>query len=154
MSKATLCLWYDGEAEEAARFYAATFPETTITAVHGAPGKAMVVELTLLGLPCIALNGGPMYRHSPAISFQIATDTQAETDRYWQAITGNGGKESQCGWCEDRWGLSFQIIPRLLTRGLSDPNAAVRACTMQAMRTMKNIDIAAIEAAIETGRAA
>ena len=147
MTAATLCLWYDGEAEAAARFYAETFPETTITAIHGAPGKAMVVELTLLGLPCTALNGGPMYRHSPAISFQIATDTQEETDRYWQAITANGGKESQCGWCEDRWGVSFQIIPRALTRGMSNPDPQVRARTMQAMRGMKNIDIAAIEAA-------
>ena len=155
MSKATLCLWFDGGAEAAANFYAATFPDTTIGSVHRAPGdypngkagQAMVVELTLLGMPCIALNGGPMYQHSPAFSFQIATDTQEETDRYWHAITADGGEESRCGWCKDRWGISWQIIPRALTKGMSDPDAGVRSRTMQAMMTMGKIDIAALAAA-------
>ena len=155
MSKATLCLWYDGEAEAAAQFYAATFPDTTIGSVHRAPGdypdgkqgQAMVVEFTLLGMPCIGLNGGPHFKHSQAFSFQVATDTQEETDRYWDAIVADGGEESQCGWCKDRWGLSWQITPRARTRGMADPDAGVRARVFSAMMGMKKIDIAAIEAA-------
>jgi predicted 3-demethylubiquinone-9 3-methyltransferase (glyoxalase superfamily) len=125
--KNTICLWFDQDAREAARFYAATFPDSDVTAVHKAPsdypggkqGDVLTVEFTVLGIPCLGLNGGPEFRHSEAFSFQIATDTQKETDRYWNAIVGNGGKESQCGWCKDRWGLSWQITPRTLTEALA-----------------------------------
>ncbi len=123
--KNTICLWFDDDAHEAARFYAETFPDSKVTAVHKAPsdypgGKAgdeLTVEFTVLGIPCLGINGGSAFTHSEAFSFQIATDTQQETDRYWNAIVGNGGQESQCGWCKDRWGLSWQITPRVLTRG-------------------------------------
>ncbi|MGE3692498.1 MAG: VOC family protein [Novosphingobium sp.] len=154
--KALLCLWFDGAAEEAANFYAATFPDSHVGKVHRAPGDypdgsqgdALTVEFTVLGFPCIGLNGGPMYRHSEAFSFQVATDSQAETDRYWNAIAGNGGEESMCGWCKDKWGISWQISPRVLTEAVSGSDPAVAQRAFEAMMTMKKIDIAAIEAAI------
>ena len=155
-AKNTICLWYDGGAEAAARFYAATFPDSSVGAVHRAPadfpsgkkGDVLTVAFTVLGVPCLGLNGGPAFRHSEAFSFQVATDDQAETDRYWAAIVGNGGQESACGWCKDRWGLSWQISPRVLTEAVfgPDPEAARRA--FAAMMTMRKIDVAAIEAAI------
>jgi len=153
-AKNTICLWFDKEAEEAARFYADTFPDSQVTAVHRAPGDypggkkgdVLTVEFTVVGLPCLGLNGGPMFRHSEAFSFQIATDSQEETDRYWNAIVGNGGKESQCGWCKDRWGLCWQITPRALTDGLAAGGDASKR-VFAAMMTMGKIDIAAIEAA-------
>ena len=155
MTGVTLCLWYDGEAEQAARFYAETFPDSAVGAVHHAPtdfpsGKAgdpLTVEFTVLGVPCIGLNGGPIFPHSEAFSFQVSTDSQAETDRYWAAITGNGGQESACGWCKDRWGLSWQITPRVLTDAMADPDPDARARVFTAMMTMGKIDHAAIEAA-------
>lgn len=151
----TLCLWYEGDAEEAANFYADTFPDSRVTSVSRAPGDypdgrkgdALTVEFTLMGLACFGLNGGPVFRHSEAFSFQVHTDSQAETDRYWDAIVGNGGQESRCGWCKDKWGLSWQITPRALTRGMADPDPAVRERVFKAMMTMGRIDIAAIEAA-------
>jgi len=154
-AKNTVCLWYDGGAEEAARFYAETFPDSSVTAVHKAPGdfpggkegQVLTVEFTVCGIPCIGLNGGPMFKHSEAFSFQIATKDQEETDRYWNAIVGNGGEESQCGWCKDKWGLFWQITPIALTEGTTDPDAATAKRVFDAMMTMKKIDIAAIEAA-------
>ncbi len=154
IAKNTICLWFDNDAEAAARFYAATFPNSEVTAVRRAPsdfpggqeGTPLTVEFTVLGIPCIAINGGPMFKHSEAFSFQIATDTQEETDRYWNAIVNNGGQESQCGWCKDRWGLSWQITPRTLTEAMARGGAeAKRAFT--AMMSMKKIDVAAIDAA-------
>jgi 2-polyprenyl-6-hydroxyphenyl methylase/3-demethylubiquinone-9 3-methyltransferase len=153
--KNTICLWYDGNAEEAANFYAKTFPDSKVTAVHKAPGdfpggkkdSVLTVEFTVLGTPCLGLNGGPMFKHSEAFSFQVATDDQAETDRYWKAIVGNGGQESACGWCKDKWGLSWQITPRALTDGMADPDPAVSKRVFDAMMTMGKIDIAAIEKA-------
>ena len=155
-AKVTLCLWYDGTAEEAAKFYAATFPDSSVGTIMRAPGDfpsgqqgdVLTVEFTVLGTPCVGLNGGPMFKHSEAFSFQIATDNQAETDRYWNAIVGNGGEESQCGWCKDKWGLSWQITPRALTDGMADPDPAVRKRVFDAMMTMPKIDVAAIEAAV------
>jgi predicted 3-demethylubiquinone-9 3-methyltransferase (glyoxalase superfamily) len=152
--KNTICLWFDNEAEEAARFYAATFPNSEVTAVRPAPGdypggkkgKTLVVEFTVCGIPCIGLNGGPMFKHSEAFSFQIATDTQEETDRYWNAIVGNGGQESQCGWCRDRWGLSWQITPRRLLDAMAAGGDEARRA-FEAMMPMKKIDIATIEKA-------
>lgn len=154
--KNTLCLWYDGAALEAAQFYAATFPDSAVGPVHRAPGDypsgkegdVLTVEFTVLGIPCIGLNGGAAFRHSEAFSFQIATDDQEETDRLWNAIVGNGGQESACGWCKDKWGLSWQISPRVLTDAVmgSDKAAAKRA--FDAMMTMRKIDVAAIEAAV------
>ena len=156
LSKLTTTLWFDGDAEEAARFYAATFPDSAVTKVTRAPGDypsgkqgdVLTVEFTVLGIPCIGLNGGPTFKHSEAFSFQVATDDQAETDRYWNAIVGNGGQESDCGWCKDRWGLSWQITPRALTDAVmgDDPAAAKRA--FDAMMTMRKIDVATIEAAV------
>lgn len=154
-SRNTICLWYDGTAEDAAKFYAATFPDSTVGAVHHAPadypsgrkGDVLTVEFTVAGVPCIGLNGGPQFRHSEAFSFQIATDDQAETDRLWHAIVGNGGQESECGWCKDRWGLSWQITPRALIEGIADPEPAVAKRVFEAMMEMKKIDVAAIEAA-------
>ena len=152
----TLCLWYDKDAEEAAQFYAATFPDSAVGAVHRAPGDfpggkegdALTVEFTVLGIACVGLNGGPIFPHSEAFSFQVSTETQEETDRYWNAIVGNGGQESQCGWCMDKWGLSWQITPVVLTQAYTsaDPAAAKRA--FDAMMTMRKIDVAAIEAAM------
>ena len=154
-AKNTICLWYEGGAEDAARFYAATFPDSTIGAIMRTPsdypdgkaGDVLTVEFTVMGLPCIGLNGGPQFRHSEAFSFQIATDDQAETDRLWGAIVGNGGQESQCGWCKDKWGLSWQITPRALTEGMADPDPATRKRVFAAMMAMGKIDVAAIEAA-------
>lgn len=154
-AKNTICLWYDGDAEAAARFYAETFPDSRVNAVHTAPGDypsgkqgdVITVEFTVMGIPCIGLNGGPMFKHSEAFSFQIATVDQEETDRYWNAIVGNGGEESMCGWCKDKWGLSWQITPVALTEGVTDPDPAVSKRVFDAMMTMKKIDIAAIEAA-------
>jgi len=155
MPHATLCLWYDGTAEEAATFYAATFPDSAVKAVQRAPGDypagkqgdALVVEFTVLGIPCIGLNGGPMVKHSEAFSFQIATADQAETDRYWNAIVGNGGAESECGWCKDKWGLSWQITPTALTDAMA-AGGEVAGRAFQAMMTMQKIDVARIEAAV------
>ena len=152
--KNTLCLWYDGAALEAAQFYAATFPDSAVGAVHRAPadfpsgkaGDVLTVEFTVLGIPCLGLNGGPAFRHSEAFSFQIATDSQEETDRYWNAIVNNGGQESACGWCKDRWGLSWQITPRVLTQALAAGGDEARRA-FEAMMEMGRIDIAAIEAA-------
>ncbi len=151
IARNTVCLWYDKDAEDAARFYAATFPDAAVSAVQRAPsddpnGKAGDV-LTVLGMPCLGLNGGPEFRHSEAFSFQVATDTQEETDRYWNAIVGNGGEASACGWCRDRWGLSWQITPRALMRAIADPDPATAKRAFEAMMTMGKIDIAAIEAA-------
>ncbi len=151
----TICLWYDRDAEEAARFYAANFPESSVGAVLRAPadfpsgkqGDVLTVEFTVLGIPCLGLNGGPAFRHSEAFSFQVATADQAETDRYWNAIVGNGGQESMCGWCKDKWGLSWQITPVALSQAIADPDPAVARRTFEAMMTMRKIDIAAIEAA-------
>ena len=155
-AKNTICLWYDRDAEDAARFYAKTFPDSSVGAVHLAPGDfpsgkkgdVLTVEFTVMGIPCLGLNGGPAFKHNEAFSFQVATADQAETDRYWNAIVGNGGKESQCGWCQDRWGFSWQITPRVMleSMGLADKAAAKRAT--EAMYKMKKIDIATIEAAI------
>jgi predicted 3-demethylubiquinone-9 3-methyltransferase (glyoxalase superfamily) len=152
----TICLWFDRDAEAAARFYAATFPDSAVGAIHRAPGDypdgqqgdVLVVEFTVLGLPCMGLNGGPAFRHSEAFSFQVATADQAETDRYWNAIVGHGGQESACGWCKDRWGISWQITPVQLTRAWTDPDRAAAKRAFDAMMTMKKIDIAAIEAAV------
>ena len=155
VSKNTLCLWYDGTALEAANFYASTFPDSSVGAIRRAPsdfpsgkqGDVLTVEFTVAGIQCIGLNGGPMFKHSEAFSFQIATDDQAETDRLWNAIVDNGGQESACGWCKDRWGLSWQITPRALTSGMADPDPAVAKRVFEAMMTMRKIDVAAIEAA-------
>jgi predicted 3-demethylubiquinone-9 3-methyltransferase (glyoxalase superfamily) len=155
MAKNTICLWYERNAEEAARFYAATFPQSSVGAAYRAPadypdgkaGDALTVEFTVAGIPCIGLNGGPHYKHSEAFSFQIATDDQEETDRYWNAIVGNGGQESACGWCKDKWGLSWQITPVALTKAVTDPDRAAAKRAFDAMMEMKKIDIAAIEAA-------
>jgi predicted 3-demethylubiquinone-9 3-methyltransferase (glyoxalase superfamily) len=155
MNKAILCLWYEGDAEAAANFYAATFPNSHVGKVQRAPGdypdgkegNALTVDFTVLGFPCIGLNGGPHFKHSEAFSFQVATESQEETDRYWNAIVGNGGSESRCGWCKDKWGLSWQITPRVLTDAMAQGgNVAKRA--FEAMMTMGKIDHAKIEAAV------
>jgi 2-polyprenyl-6-hydroxyphenyl methylase/3-demethylubiquinone-9 3-methyltransferase len=154
-SKNTVCLWFNGDALEAAQFYAATFPDSAVTAIHRAPGDypagkqgdVITVEFTLMGIPCMGLNGGPSVKHSWAFSFQVATDDQPETDRLWDAIVGNGGQESQCGWCQDKWGLSWQITPRALSAAISDPDPAAARRAFEAMMTMRKIDVAAIEAA-------
>src|SRR5450432_1526045 len=154
MKKNTICLWYDNDAEGAASFYARTFPDSTVNAVHRAPsdypnGKAgdiLTVDFTVCGVPCLGLNGGDTFKHSEAFSFQIATDDQAETDRYWNAIVGNGGQESACGWCKDRWGLSWQITPRALTDALSAGGAEAKRA-FAAMMSMKKIYVATIEEA-------
>ena len=154
-AKNTICLWYDGDAEDAARFYAETFPDSSVDAVHLAPGDfpsgkegdVLTVDFTVLGIPCIGLNGGSMFKHSEAFSFQVATVDQEETDRYWNAIVGNGGEESACGWCKDKWGLSWQITPIALTEGVTDADPEVAKRVFDAMMTMKKIDVAAIEAA-------
>ncbi|MEO7710173.1 MAG: VOC family protein [Caldimonas sp.] len=153
--KNTICLWYERNALDAARFYAETFPDSSVGKVMHAPGDypdgkqgdVLTVEFTVAGIPCVGLNGGPIFKHSEAFSFQIATDTQEETDRLWNAIVGNGGQESECGWCKDRWGVSWQITPRALTDAMSGPDRAVAKRVFDAMMKMKKIDIATIEAA-------
>ena len=155
MAKNTICLWYDKDAEVAARFYAETFPDSAVTAVHRAPsdypsgrkGDVLTVEFTVAGVLCLGLNGGPAFKHSEAFSFQIATDDQAETDRYWNAIVGNGGEESACGWCKDKWGVSWQITPRALLDAITDSDRAAAKRAFDAMMAMGKIDIATIEAA-------
>jgi predicted 3-demethylubiquinone-9 3-methyltransferase (glyoxalase superfamily) len=152
--KNTICIWYDKDAEAAARFYAATFPGSAVTGVHQAPGDypagkagdVLTVDFTVAGIPCIAMNGGPYAKHSMAISFQISTEDQAETDRYWNAIIDNGGRASECGWCQDKWGVSWQITPRVLIEGVTAGGAEAKR-TFAAMMTMTKIDVAAIEAA-------
>ena len=153
--KNTICLWFDKDAHGAARFYAATFPDSKVTAVHKAPGDfpggkegdALTVEFTVCGIPCLGLNGGSFFKQSEAFSFQIATDSQEETDRYWNAIVKNGGSESDCGWCKDRWGVSWQITPRVLTQALAAGGAEAKRA-FQAMMTMKKLDVAKIQAAL------
>ncbi|MGH8202034.1 MAG: VOC family protein [Steroidobacteraceae bacterium] len=155
MATNVICLWYDGTAEEAARFYARTFPNSAVTAVHQAPGdypsgqqgQVITVEFTVVGVRCLGLNGGPAFKHSEAFSFQILTEDQAETDHYWNAIIGNGGAASACGWCKDKWGLSWQITPRALMAAITDSDRAAAKRAFEAMMTMSKIDIAAIEAA-------
>ena len=155
LARNTICLWYDHDAEAAARFYAATFPDSSLDSVYRAPadypsgkaGDVLTVQFTVLGIPCMGINGGPAFKQSEAFSFQVATDTQEETDRYWNAIVGNGGKASACGWCKDRWGVSWQITPRALMQAIADPDPAAAKRAFDAMMTMGKIDIAAIEAA-------
>lgn len=158
MTKNTICLWFNGTAQDAAKFYAATFPDSRVSAVHKAPsdypsgkaGDVLTVEFTVVGIPCLGLNGGPTFPQSEAFSFQIATGDQAETDRYWNAIVDNGGAESACGWCKDRWGLSWQITPKVLTDAMAaGGDVAKRA--FDAMMTMRKIDIATIEKAVRGG---
>ena len=151
----TICLWYDKDAEEAARFYAATFPDSTVSSVNRAPGDypsgkegdALTVEFTVMGTKCVGLNGGPIFQHNESFSFMVPTTTQEETDRYWNAIVGNGGQESECGWCKDKWGISWQITPVQLTDAMSRGGAVAKAAFTE-MMTMKKIDIARIEAAV------
>ena len=155
IAKNSICLWYDNDAEGAARFYAETFPDSSIGAVHCAPGNypsgkagdILTVEFTVLGVACIGLNGGSAFKHNEAFSFQVATENQEETDRYWNAIVGNGGQESECGWCKDKWGISWQITPIALTKAYTSPDRAAAKRAFDAMMTMRKIDIAAIEAA-------
>jgi len=154
-AKNTICLWYNRDAEDAARFYASTFPDSSVGAVHRAPadnpsgkeGAVLTVDFTVMGIPCIGLNGGPTFKHSEAFSFQVATKDQAETDRYWNAIVKNGGQESMCGWCKDKWGVSWQITPIAMTKAFNDPDRAAAKRAFDAMMQMKKIDIAKIEAA-------
>ena len=154
-SKNTVCLWFDGTAEQAARFYAETFPDSSVQETYRAPsdfpsgkkGDVLTVLFTVMGIPCLGLNGGPEFKHNEAFSFQVATDDQEETDRLWNAIVGNGGQESECGWCKDKWGVSWQITPRVLTEGIADPDPAVARRVFEAMMAMRKIDVAAIEAA-------
>ena len=153
--KNTVCLWYDADAEAAASFYAATFPDSSVNGVYRAPGdfpsgtegQVLTVLFTVMGIPCMGINGGPAFRQSEAFSFQVATADQTETDRYWDAIVGNGGQESACGWCKDKWGVSWQITPVALTEAIADPDRAAAKRAFDAMMTMGKIDIAAIEAA-------
>jgi len=156
VARNTICLWFDGTALDAATFYAQTFPDSAVNAVHHAPsdfpsgkqGDVLTVDFTVAGIPCIGLNGGPAFKHSEAFSFQIATDDQAETDRLWNAIVGNGGQESACGWGRDKWGLSWQITPRVLTEAVTSEDPGVARRAFEAMMTMRKIDVAAIEAAV------
>ncbi len=153
--KNTICLWYNGTAEDAARFYAETFPNSAVHAIHRAPGDypsgkesdVLTVDFTVMGIPCIGLNGGAAFNHNEAFSFQVATDDQDETDRLWNAIVANGGQESACGWCKDKWGVSWQITPRALIAAITDPDRAAAKRAFEAMMDMTRIDIAAIEAA-------
>ncbi len=157
-AKNTICLWYDGDAEDAARFYAEIFPDSAVSAVYRAPGDfpsgkqedVLTVEFTVIGIPCLGLNGGPAIKHNEAFSFQIATEDQAETDRYWKAIIGNGGEESECGWCKDKWGLSWQITPRVLTEAMAKGGDVAKRA-FEAMMEMRKIDVAKIEAAVRGG---
>jgi 2-polyprenyl-6-hydroxyphenyl methylase/3-demethylubiquinone-9 3-methyltransferase len=154
-AKNTVCLWFDRDAEEAARFYANTFPDSSVNAVHLAPGDfpagkkgdVLTVEFTVMGIPCLGLNGGPAVQHNWAFSFQVATADQEETDRYWHAIVDNGGEENACGWCKDKWGLSWQITPLALTRAITHPDPAAAKRAFDAMMQMTKIDIATIDAA-------
>ena len=156
MAKNIICLWYQGGAEDAAHFYASTFPDSSVIAVHKAPadypdgkeGNVLTVEFTVMGIPCLGLNGGTAFKQSEAFSFQVLTEDQAETDKYWNAIVNNGGAESQCGWCKDKWGLSWQITPRILIEATTSGDQAVAKRAFEAMMTMKKIDVAAIEAAV------
>ncbi|NUT86262.1 VOC family protein [Pseudomonas corrugata] len=156
-NKNRICLWYEGDAVEAAQFYAATFPDSAVHAIHHAPGDypsgkegdVLTVEFTVMGIPCIGLNGGPVFKHNESFSFQVSTDDQAETDRFWNAIVGNGGEESVCGWCKDKWGLSWQISPRVLTDAVAGPDKAAAKRAFEAMMQMTKIDVAAIEAALK-----
>lgn len=156
-NKNRICLWYEYAALDAARFYAATFPDSTVDAVHHAPGDypsgkegdVLTVEFTVMGLPCIGLNGGPVFKHNESFSFQVATDDQAETDRLWNAIVDNGGQESACGWCKDKWGLSWQITPRVLSNAIASPDRTAAKRAFEAMMQMTKIDIATIEAAFK-----
>ena len=156
MPKNTICLWYDRDAEEAANFYAETFPDSAVGAIHHAPsdspggkaGDVMVVEFKVCGIACIGLNGGPLFPHSECFSFQIATENQEETDRYWNAIVGNGGAESQCGWCKDKWGVNWQITPKVLTDAIAQGGEVAKRA-FDAMARMVKIDVAAIEAAVK-----
>ncbi|OWQ48277.1 hypothetical protein CDL60_06785 [Roseateles noduli] len=156
-AKNTICVWYDKDAEEAARFYEKTFPDSKIGRIARAPGDypsgvegdVLVVEFTVMGIPCIGLNGGPGMKHSEAFSFQVATDDQAETDRLWNAIVGNGGQESACGWCKDKWGISWQITPRVLSEALNNPDRSAAKRAFSAMMEMHKIDVAKIEAALK-----
>lgn len=155
IAKNTVCLWFNDDAQDAADFYAATFPDTRVTAVHRAPadnpstsqGQVLVVDFTVMGIACMGLNGGPAFKHSEAFSFQVATDDQEETDRYWNAIVGNGGQVSDCGWCKDKWGLSWQITPRVLTEAMAIGGETAKRA-FEAMMTMQKIDVAKIEAAV------
>lgn len=155
VSKNTVCLWFDKDALDAAQFYADTFPDSVVRAVHRAPadypsgkkGDVLTVEFTVAGIPCIGLNGGPIFPHSEAFSFQIATEDQEETDRLWNAVVGNGGQESACGWCKDKWGLNWQITPRVLSEAIADPDPEAARRAFEAMMQMRKIDIATIEAA-------
>jgi 2-polyprenyl-6-hydroxyphenyl methylase/3-demethylubiquinone-9 3-methyltransferase len=155
-TKNTICLWYDGDAEDAARFYAKTFPDSFVGAVHRAPGDfpsgkqgdVLTVEFTVMGVACLGLNGGPAFKHNEAFSFQVATEDQTETDRYWNAIIKKGGQESACGWCKDKWGVSWQITPIALTKAYTSPDRAAARRAFEAMMTMTKIDIATIEAAV------
>lgn len=154
-AKNTICLWYNSDAEEAARFYAKTFPDSTVDGVYRAPGDfpsgkqgdVLTVWFTVLGVQCLGINGGSAFKQSEAFSFQVATTDQAETDRYWNAIVDNGGQESACGWCKDKWGVSWQITPIVLTQAIADPDPAAAKRAFDAMMQMSKIDIAAIEAA-------
>ncbi|MEO8880783.1 MAG: VOC family protein [Gemmatimonadaceae bacterium] len=155
-AKNTICIWYDTNAEEAARFYAQTFPDSNVDAVHRAPGDfpsgkmgdVLTVEFTVMGIPCLGLNGGSAFKQNEAFSFQVATVDQAETDRYWNAIVGNGGQESECGWCKDKWGLSWQITPIVLSQAVTSSDKAAAKRAFDAMMQMKKIDVAAIETAL------
>ena len=157
-AKNTICLWYNDDAEDAERFYTKTFPDTSVGAVHRAPGDSpsgkkghvLTVDFTVMGIPCLGLNGGPTFKHNEAFSFQVSTADQAETDRYWNAIVGNGGEESACGWCKDKWGLSWQITPRALTEAMRDRDPAAAKRAFEAMMGMKKIDVATIERARRT----
>ncbi len=156
MEKAKICLWFDNSAREAAEFYAKTFPDSSVAATHQAPGdfpgghegQELTVEFTVCGIPCLGLNGGPIFPQTDAFSFQVYTETQEETDRLWNAVVGNGGKESACGWCKDKWGMNWQITPRVLIQAISNPEKAAAKRAYEAMMTMKKIDIAAIETAL------
>jgi len=159
IAKNTVCLWYDDSAEDAARFYARTFPDSSVVAVHRAPGDnptgkegdVLTVEFNVLGVACLGLNGGPTFKHNEAFSFQVATEDQEETDRYWNAIVGNDGQESECGWCKDKWGISWQVTPIALTKAYTSPDRQAAKRAFDAMMTMRKIDISAIEEAFTGG---